>query len=90
MEKKKVKALFRDQVDTYRKVVCVFGSEVSEEQMKEVVMEYLKENEYDDIDDFATFHTAEEIEEAAENIVNGGVLDCDMDSYWIDDVDMYV
>lgn len=90
MEAKKVKAFFRDQVDTGRKVICVFGENVSEEQMKDVVMEYLRANEYDDIDDYATFHTAEEIEEASENIINGGVLDCDMDRYWIDDVEMYV
>ena len=90
MEKKKVKAFFRNQIDLYRRVVCVFDSNVSEEQMKEVVMEYLRENEYDDTDDSASLHTAEEIEEAAEMIVNGGTLDCDMDCYWIDDVDMYV
>ena len=70
--------------------VCVFGENISEEQIKEVVMEYLRENEYDDTDDSASLHTAEEIEEAAEMIVNGGTLDCDMDCYWIDDVDMYV
>lgn len=90
MEKKKVKAFLRNQIDSHRKVVCVFDSSVSEEQMKEVVMEYLRENEYDDTDDSALLHTAEEIEEAAEMIVNGGTLDCDMDCYWIDDVDMYV
>ena len=74
----------------YRKVVCIFGENVSEEQMKEVVMEYLKENEYDDIDDSAPLHTAEEIEEATEMIIDGKVFDCDMDFYWIDDVDIYV
>lgn len=90
MDKKKVKAFFRTQIDSHRKVVCVFGENVSEEQRKEVVMEYLKENEYDDIDDGATLHTAEEIEAAADMIIKGGVFDCDMDCYWIDDVEMYV
>ena len=90
MEKKKVKAFFRTQIDSHRKVVCVFGENVSEEQMKEVVMEYLRENEYDDTDDSAPLHTAKEIEGAAEMIVKGGTLDCDMDCYWIDDIDMYV
>jgi len=72
MEKKKVKAFFRNQIDSHRKVVCVFDSNVSEEQMKEVVIEYLRENEYDDSDDSAPLHTAEELEAAAEMIVNGG------------------
>lgn len=90
MEKKKVKAFFINQIDAYRRVVCVFGESISDEQMKEVIMEYLRENEYDDIDDMAPLHTSEEIEEASENIINGGTLDCDMDCYWIDDLEMYV
>ena len=90
MEERKVKVFFNDQVDTHRKVICVFGDNVSDEQMKEVVSEHLREYEYDDVDDFAPLHTAEEIEETAENIINGGVFDCDMDRYFIYEVVMYV
>lgn len=90
MKEKQVKAFFRDQVDTHRKVVCVFGENVTKEQMKSVVMDYLRKNEYDDIDDGAPLHTEEELEETTDTIINGGVFDCDMDVYWIDDVEMYV
>lgn len=84
-----VKAFFNDQVDTHRKTICVFDKNVSEEEMKNIIMEYLREHEYDDIDEFASLHTAEEIEETAENIINGEVFDCYMDRYFIDDVEMY-
>lgn len=57
MEKKRVKAFFRDQIDNRLKVVCVFGSEMTKEQMSEVVMEYLKDNEYDEADEEAPIHT---------------------------------
>jgi hypothetical protein len=90
MEKRKVKAFFNDQVDTHRKVICVFSDNVLEEQMKEVVADYLREHEYDDEDDSAPLHTWEEIEETVENIVNGGVFDCDMDRYFMDEVVMIV
>lgn len=90
MEKRKVKAFFNDQVDTHRKVICVFGENVSEEQMKEAVSEYLREYEYDDVDDLAPLHTAEEIEETVAVIINGGVFDCDMDRYFMDEIVMYV
>lgn len=90
MKERKVKAFFNDQVDTHRKVICVFGDNVSEEQMKEVVSEYLLEHEYDDVDDLASLHTAEEIEETVGIIINGGVFDCDMDRYFMDEVVMYI
>lgn len=90
MEKRKVKAFFNDQVDTHRKVICVFSDNVSDEQIKEVVSDYLREHEYDDEDDFASLHTWDEIEETAENIINGGVFDCYMDRYFIDEIVMYV
>ena len=84
-----VNAFFIDKVISRRKVICVFDKNVSREEMKQIIMEYLKENEYDDIDDSAPLHTAEELEEAAERIVNGGVFS-HMASYFIDDVEMYV
>lgn len=90
MEGRKVKAFFNDQVDTHRKVICVFGDSVSEEKIEEVVSEYLLEYEYDDVDDSAPLHTAEEIEEAVGIIFNGGVFDCGMDRYFMDEVVMYV
>lgn len=85
-----VKAFFNDQVDTYRKVICVFREDVTEEDMRSVIREHLKEEEYDDTDDSAPFHTAEEIENAVDSIMNGGLVDLDMDRYFIDDVEMYV
>ena len=84
-----VNAFFMDKIISRRKVICVFDKNVSKEEMKQIIMEYLKENEYDDIDDSAKLHTAEELEEAAERIVNGGIF-ARMDSYYIDDVEMYV
>lgn len=85
-----VNAFFIDKIISRRKVICVFDKNVSKEEMKQIIMEYLKENEYDDIDDSAPLHTAEEIEEAAERIVNGGIFSHISDSYYIDDVEMYV
>ena len=90
MRTEMARGFFRDQVDTYRRVVCVFGENVLNEEMKKVIVDCLKEWEYDDMDDCATFHTYEEIEEAAQRIIDGDVLDCDMDTYWIDEVEMYV
>ena len=84
-----VKAFFDSQIDTNRKVICVFDKNVTEDEMKDVIMEYLKEYEYDDEDDMATLHTAEEIEEVADKIIEGGIFDTDMDIYYIDDVEMY-
>jgi hypothetical protein len=85
-----VKAFFNDQVDTHRKVICVFREDVTEEDMRSVIREHLKEEQYDDIDDSAPLHTAEEIEDEVDRIMNGGLSDFDMDRYFIDDVEMYV
>lgn len=85
-----VKAFFNDQVDTHRKVICVFREDVTEEDMRSVIREHLREEEYDDIDDSAPFHTAEEIENAVNSIMNGGLVDLLWDRYFIDDVEMYV
>lgn len=90
MEKKRAKAFFRDQIDNRLKVVCVFEPKITKEQMNKVVMEYLKDNEYDETDEDAPIHTEEDLEVATDMIVNGEVLDCCMDYYWIDYVDMYV
>lgn len=85
-----VKAFFNDQVDTHRKVICVFREDVTEEDMRSVIREHLKEEQYDEIDDLAPLHTAEEIEDEVDRIMNGGLSDFDMDRYFIDDVEMYV
>jgi predicted Rossmann-fold nucleotide-binding protein len=85
-----VKAFFNDQVDTHRKVICVFDENVTEEDMRNIIREHLREEEYDDIDDSAPLHTAEEIEDEVDRIMNGGLSDFDMDRYFIDDVEMYV
>ena len=90
MEEKKVKAFFNDQVDMHRKVICVFGESITEGQMKKVISDYLRAHEYDVLDDFAPLRTEEEVEIAAGNIINGLVIDCDMDRYFIDEVVMYV
>jgi hypothetical protein len=82
-----VKALFND---TYKKVICVFREDVTEEDMRNIIREHLKEEQYDDIDDLAPLHTAEEIEDEVDRIMNGGLSDFDMDRYFIDDVEMYV
>jgi hypothetical protein len=85
-----VKAFFNDQIDAHRKVICVFREDVTEEDMRSVIREHLKEEQYDDIDDSAPLHTAEEIEDEVDRIMNGGLSDFDMDRYFIDDVEMYV
>ena len=85
-----VKAFFNDQVDTHRKVICVFREDVTEEDMRSVIREHLKEEQYDEIDDLAPLHTSEEIEDEVDRIMNGGLSDFDMDRYFIDDVEMYV
>ena len=87
-----VKAFFNDQVDTHRKVICVFREDVTEEDMRNVIREHLKkEVEYNDIDfDSEPFYTAEEIEDEVDRIMNGGLSNFDMDRYFIDDVEMYV
>lgn len=85
-----VKAFFNDQVDTHRKVICVFREDVTEEDMRNIIREHLKEEQYDEIDDLAPLHTAEEIEDEVDRIMNGGLSDFDMDRYFIDDVEMYV
>lgn len=87
-----VKAFFNDQVDTHRKVICVFREDVTEEDMRNVIREHLKkEAEYNDIEfDSTPFYTAEEIEDEVDRIMNGGLSDFDMDRYFIDDVEMYV
>lgn len=90
VSKIKVKAFFNDQVDTHRKVICVFDKNVTEEDMRNVIREHLREEEYDDIDDSAPLHTSEEIEDEVDRIMNGGLSDFDMDRYFIDDVEMYI
>ena len=85
-----VNVFFNDQVDTHRKVICVFHENVTEEDMRNVIREHLREEEYDDIDDSAPLHTAEEIEDAVDRIINGGISDFGMDRYFIDDFEMYV
>lgn len=81
-----VNVFFNDQVDTHRKVICVFHENVTEEDMRNVIREHLREEEYDDIDDY----TEEEIEKEVDRIINGGISDFGMDRYFIDDFEMYV
>jgi 23S rRNA U2552 (ribose-2'-O)-methylase RlmE/FtsJ len=81
-----VKALFND---TYKKVICVFREDVTEEDMRSVIREHLKEEQYDDIYDSAPLHTEEEIEDAVNIIMDGGSLDLCTDRYFIDDVELY-
>ena len=65
-----VKAFFNDQVDTHRKVICVFREDVTEEDMRSVIREHLREEECDFLCD-----SDEEFENAVDRIMNGGLLD---------------
>ena len=42
MSKIIVKAFFNDQIEASRKVICVFDKDVTEDEMKDIIMEHLR------------------------------------------------
>lgn len=90
MNKTTCVVFYKDSVDTNRKAICVFNKDsVSKKDMINIIAKYLQEEEMDDDDDFAPLQSVEDCLEEAENIVNGGLLDLDMDSYFIDEEVVY-
>jgi hypothetical protein len=63
----------------------VFDSNLEDKDMIQKIAEYLENEEMGD-DEYSTIQTKEECLEEATNIVNGGLLDLDMDIYFIDEV----
>lgn len=85
MNKKTCNVFFKDEIDNRTKVVCVFDSNVSDEEMIEVVSKYLEENEMDAEDEYAPIQSKNDCDTYARNIVlNLGMADFDLDRYWIE------
>ena len=75
---------YRSSVDTNRKAIMVFDYNLEKSDIINEIAKYLEEEEMDD-DEYSPLQTKEDCKEAAENIVNGGLLDLDMDCYFIDE-----
>lgn len=85
MNEKTCNIFFKDEVDNRTKVVCVFDSNVSDEEMIEVVSKYFEENEMDAEDEYAPIQSKIDCDTYARNIVsNLGMADFDLDRYWIE------
>lgn len=75
---------FKDEVDNRTKVVCVFDANASDEDMIKVISEHLEENEMNEDDEYATIVSKEDCYNEAYKIVNGEMLDLDLDRYWLE------
>ena len=85
MNEKTCNIFFKDEVDNRTKVVCVFDSNVSDEEMIEVVSKYFEENEMNEEDEYAPIQSKIDCDTYARNIVlNLGIADFDLDRYWIE------
>ena len=85
MNEKTCNIFFKDEVDNRTKVVCVFDSNVSDEEMIEVVSKYFEENEMNEEDEYAPIQSKIDCDTYARNIVlNLGMADFDLDRYWIE------
>lgn len=85
MIEKTCNVFFKDEVDNRTKVVCVFDSNVSDEEMIEVVSKYFEENEMNEEDEYAPIQSKIDCDTYARNIVlNLGMADFDLDRYWIE------
>ena len=82
MGKCKVKGFFKDDEITGLDLICVLSGHLSEEQKKEVVRSYLK--------DELPGRSDEEIEQMVEGIIYGTFVDLEYRVYFQSDVTMYV
>jgi len=82
----------KDEIDNRTKVVCVFDSNVSDEDMIKVISEYFEENEMDEDDEYAPIQSKIDCDTYARNIVlNLGMADFDLDRYLVErNVSMYI
>ena len=82
------KVFYRHSVDTDTKALMVFDFNLEDKDVIQKIAEYLEDEEMDD-DEYSTLQTKEDCLEEATNIVNGGLLDLDMDRYFIKEVDFF-
>lgn len=83
------KVFYRHSVDTDTKALMVFDSNLEDKDVIEKIAEYLEDEEMYEDDEYCILQTKEDCLEAATNIVNGGLLDLDMDRYFINEVDFF-
>lgn len=82
------KVFYCDSVDSRCKAIMAFDFNIEDEIIIEKIAEYL-ENEEMSVDEYSTIQTKEDCIREATNIVNGGLLDMDLDRYFIDEVDFF-
>ena len=82
------KVFYRDSVESTCKAVMVFDFNLEDKDVIKKIAEYLEDEEMDD-DEYCTLQTKEDCIEAATNIVNGDLLDLDLDKYYIEEVDLF-
>lgn len=82
------KVFYRYSVDSRCKAIMVFDSNLEDKDVIQKIAEYLEKEEMGD-DEYSTLQTKEDCFEEATNIVNGGLLDLDLDEYFIEEVDFF-
>ena len=82
------KVFYRDSVDSRCKAIMVFDFNLEDKDVIQKIAEYLENEEMGD-DEYSTIQTKEDCLEEATNIVNGGLLDLDLDNYFIEEVDLF-
>lgn len=82
------KVFYRNSVDSRCKAIMVFDSNLEDKDVIQKIAEYLENEEMGD-DEYSTIQTKEDCLEEATNIVNGGLLDLDLDKYFIEEVDFF-
>lgn len=80
------KAFIKDEIDNRTKTICVFGDNVSDEEMVKHISKYLEENEMDEEDEYAPIQSKIDCDKYAQAMVNGFMQDFDLDRYWIEEV----
>lgn len=82
------KVFYRNSVDSRCKAIMVFDFNLEDKDVIQKIAEYLEKEEMGD-DEYSTIQTKEDCLEEATNIVNGGLLDLDLDKYFIEEVDFF-
>lgn len=82
------KVLYRDSVDSRCKAIMIFDFNLEDKDVIQKIAEYLENEEMDD-NEYSTLQTKEDCLEEATNIVNGGLLDLDLDKYFIEEADFF-
>ena len=83
------KVFYRHSVDTDTKALMVFDFNLEDKDVIQKIAEYLEKEEMDANDEYCVLQTKEDCLEEATNIVNGGLLDLDMDRYFINEIDFF-